>query len=282
MNIAILGSNGLLGSMLIPFFKNKKEWNIFEFQTSSKINNLANPENIKSLLSAQQFDVVVNLTALANVETCESNPQAAYESNAAINLNLAHFFKETSTQLIHISTDHIYDKKEGSIEEDIVLNNIYAYSKLLGDTYLSKHKNHLIFRTNFFGKSNNAKKSFTDWLNDSAVQNNSISLFNDVYFNPVHYSTIFTFIELGIKNKYTGIFNLGSSTILNKAEFAEFFLKKTHSEYKNYKIGSIELNPHLIKRPRQMGMNCQKLEKEFNFKLPTLHEELDKVINEYR
>lgn len=281
MNIAVLGSNGLLGSMLVPMLYLNESWNLIEINTSSKVNDLSIYENMEKIFKNLKVDVLINLVALANVDQCEINPPLAYNSNARILKNLQAYFKNTNVKIIHISTDHLYNNTTPSKETEISLENIYAYSKYLGELYLSKHQNHLIFRSNFFGKSNSTKNSFTDWLQQSASNNTPITLFNDVYFNPIHYSTLYNFIKIGIQKNITGTFNLGSSTNLNKADFSINFLNKINSNYKNYRIDSIRTNSTLARRPKLMVMNCELLEKTFKEKCPSLQEELQKAINEY-
>ena len=62
--------------------------------------------------------------------------------------------------------------------------NYYAKTKVFCEDYIKKTKKiFLIIRTNFFGKGNKFKKSFSDKI--LLALSKKINLFDDVYFNPI-------------------------------------------------------------------------------------------------
>ena len=109
-----------------------------------------------------------------------------------------------------------------------------------------------------------------------------INGFDDIYFNPLSLDTLADLINQVIKVKPFGIFNLGSLEGMSKLEFIYIFATKL-----GYSKDLIDAIPFTkgdkvqAKRPMSMIMNCKKIQNKLNTKLPTLSEEIDKVIESY-
>ena len=72
----------------------------------------------------------------------------------------------------------------------------------------------VILRTNFVGKQSKLRKlSFTDWIYLTSLKK-KINGFKNIYFNPLHTSSLCKVIEkiINYKNIY-GIFNAGSKKV---------------------------------------------------------------------
>ena len=80
-----------------------------------------------------------------------------------------------------------------------------------------------IFRTNYIGKT---KTNLTSWIYNN-LKKKKIKLMHlkNIYFSPLHVSTLVSLIEKSMKKKIVGVFNLGSKNKISKAEFAEKFSK---------------------------------------------------------
>jgi dTDP-4-dehydrorhamnose reductase len=163
-----------------------------------------------------------------------------------------------------------------------VLQNYYAYSKFLGDIFASRIDS-TILRTNFFGNNPKFKeKGFTGWIMKSLVSQKKINGFDDIYFNPLSLDTLADLINQVIKVKPFGIFNLGSLEGMSKLEFILIFATKLG--YSKDLINAIPFNKGdeaQANRPMSMIMNCKKIQNKLNINLPTLSEEIDKVIKSY-
>ena len=93
--------------------------------------------------------------------------------------------KNYQPHLIHISTDQVYSGNGPHLEINPNPVNVYGMTKLKGESIFDAMPSTVI-RTNFFGKSLISKrKSFTDWLFNSVKAKESITVFNDVFFNPL-------------------------------------------------------------------------------------------------
>jgi dTDP-4-dehydrorhamnose reductase len=289
MNIVVLGSNSLLASLIMPSLRNSLGHDdIIEITTSSKISDLSVLENLKKVIKETKPHLIINLTAMTNVDFCQSNAVLAYNSNSKICQNLSIISQSLSSEekfkIIHISTDHLYHSPNNaeSAEENVTPFNIYAYSKLLGEQYISEVQGTLILRTNFFGKSNIPRLSFTDWLFQSASNNNEISLFNDVYFNPISSSSLANLLSECIKKNIAGVYNLGTNDGMSKADFAINFFSNMGLTYKNYKLIDYKDSKLTTPRPLNMKMSVQKIEKALGKKMPSLKTEIQNIAKDYK
>ena len=284
--LLILGASGYLGSFLKLYFMNS-EYDVVSHSYSSNkdiVFDASNYHEINAALIKYSPQILINTAGYTDVDGCESNPNQAYLVNAKITDNIVKSIEANrlDTHFIHISTDHVYDKKEGSFEDEIVLKNYYAYSKFLGDIFASRIDS-TVLRTNFFGNNPKFKeKGFTGWIFKSLASQKKINGFDDIYFNPLSLNTLADLINQVIKVKPFGIFNLGSLEGMSKLEFILIFATKLG--YSKDLINAIPFNKGdeaQANRPMSMIMNCKKIQNKLNINLPTLSEEIDKVIKSY-
>ena len=274
--ILIIGHKGYLGRNLNEKLKKIKKFTIVNSRQSKRI-DFSNLSISKKILNQSKPDLIINCAAKTNIDFCEKNKKIAYNSNAKIVNNLSRYCLEKNIRLIHISTDHLYNnKKKFNSESSHSILNYYAYSKFKGE-YYAKKCNSLILRVNFFGYDRK-KKSLINWILISSKKNKRINLFEDIYFSPLYIDTIIKFIIKLIPSKKKGIYNIGSKNEISKSDFILSIAKKFNlklnyniikfSEFKNYKTI----------RPKNMGMNTNKFQKEFRIKLPSIEEEINKLI----
>lgn len=282
MRCLVFGGNGLLGSRLSNRISSKYE--VFRSSRNSEFFScFGDGESVNKIIQELKPNCILNCSAFADVNGCENDPLKAFQINAlgareiSDSINLI----DRSIRLIHISTDHFYDAKDASTENQILPKNIYAYSKLLGEKYIN-NDNALILRTNFFGKSSTSKNSFSDWLFENLSLSNTLNLFDDIFFNPLSISTLEDLIFGLINSSNTGIFNLGSSSFMSKYDFGMKFCEEAGFDCESIVKTSSGSTNHFDKRPKSMIMNVIKFQNEFDIILPNLEEEITKSVKEYK
>ena len=285
-SVLILGSSGLLGSELVSGQYLKKYKIISQSKKSLTDFNidLEDFDQVYKMLDEVRPDIIINLVGLTDVDHCEKFPSEAYNLNVKTVKNLVNAIQKYSFNsfLVQVSTDQVYDSEGLCSEKNINLSNYYAFSKYCGEL-IAAQTNSVILRTNFFGKSKVlSRNSLTDWLYRELTEGNDIKVFEDVWFNPLSTYTLCEMIELVVEKKINGVFNLGSNYAMNKAEFAFHFARALNLSTSNMKKISVSnanfLNAH---RPKNMIMNLTKFEKDYNFKLPKLIEEIELTAKEY-
>ena len=262
--ILILGGNGTLGRYLSIALD--KKFNILKFNKRFRCNEQHQTE-IFNLIKNRNVDFVINAVGATDVKRCEEDEKYAYEGNILVPKVISKIQDRLSRTLsvINFSTDQVYDGSGNSGELDFKPINNYGHSKLLGEQKLVTNCCNL--RINYVSSSK-TRLSFSDWIIDTASSNKPVTLFTDVYFNPVDLNTIVACVEKVLHEKVEGTFNIGATQKISKAEFYMKFSKR---------LGFHNFNVTLAKyydifetpRPLDMSMNVEKA-LGANFALPNL------------
>jgi dTDP-4-dehydrorhamnose reductase len=189
MNIAVIGANGQLGSDVVDAFR--AQGHEVRALTHADI-ELSSLESVKSCLSSQPSDVVVNTAAMHHVENCEQEPQKAFTVNAIGARNLAIVTRDLGATLIHVSTDYVFDGKKGEpyVESDAPLPlNVYGNSKLAGECFVrTLNPQHFVLRTSaLYGKNPCRAKgglNFVDLMLKLAHERGRVRVVDNEFVSP--------------------------------------------------------------------------------------------------
>jgi dTDP-4-dehydrorhamnose reductase len=237
MNRVILfGSSGFLGSYLaksklnnielyqVERIKNSKFFMVRDKNNnSSKIMFDCNEKSISEILTAIKPQIIFNTAAIASIEQCASNPDAAYLANSFLPGWISKYSAMHECKLIHFSTDAVFGQngklfKES--EEPIPLS-IYGKSKLRGELAISSSDpKALIIRTNFFGWSLK-KVSLFNFFYNALDQNQEIEGFTNSFFTPIYVEEL---IEITLKlldHNFAGLIHVTGSDRISKFEFGQ-------------------------------------------------------------
>jgi dTDP-4-dehydrorhamnose reductase len=102
MKFAVLGAAGQLGRDLCPRLPGE----VVPLDRTRA--DLTNADQLKSTLTAERPDVVVNCAAYNFVDKAESEPDAAFAVNAWGVRNLARVCRDLDCVLVHFSTDYVF------------------------------------------------------------------------------------------------------------------------------------------------------------------------------
>ena len=267
--ILLTGSNGQLGYSCKEDLSEKFDL-ICTSRSKSKGTlqlDIFDRNAVSNTLKKFQPDIVINLSAFTDVNGCEKNPHLANKINFEGVKNICDNF---DGHLIHISSDYVFDGKDGPYDESSTTNpiSVYGTSKLKADEYIIKNKSHYtILRANVlydYHKKTNA--SFLKWVIESLQQNKAIKVVNDQWNNPTWTRNFYIFILKLIKKKGHGLLNYADNGIMTRYDFA-------------LKIANIfDLDTNLIeqiktkelkqeaKRPMKSGLITKKIENNYNIK----------------
>jgi len=285
--ILITGGTGLLGASLSSYLRNLS----YQVEVVSRNNDdfplrldLTDYFKVHDFLNKSKPDIIINLAALTNVDRCENFPNEAYLNNVKIPENLASWSAENQEEchIIQFSTDQVYGFDKIHLEEEVMISNVYGLTKYAGEMAF-KGLPCTVLRTNFVGKSlNKERKSLSDWAIEAVKDQQPITVFSDIFFSPLSLTTLIETVEKVIKNPKKGIFNLGSTSVLSKSEFVLGVLHGLNLSRELVTIGSSSSVELSAPRPKNMGMNSSLFEATFNIRLPSFHEEVIQVVEEYK
>lgn len=282
MKVLILGARGLLGSTLCQYLQYAGHL-VYHFSRNTQW-PCSSESEITDAISWSLRNIgpncVINLIAATNVDRCEEDPINA----TLLNYFVPHLLSKIclgGPYLIHISSDQVYSGNGPHLENNAKPINTYACTKLSGELPVIE-SGACVLRTNFFGKSQSAKRtSFSDWLVMAGRRGEKIKIFEDVLFSPLRMRTLSHAILRAMELQLTGLFNVGTLDGISKASFARLLFK--HLELDDSLLESSRLDNLGLyaKRPLDMRMNSAHFATTANFDLPSIEREINHEAIEY-
>tara|TARA_Y100000389_G_scaffold130765_1_gene128173 strand:- start:481 stop:1320 length:840 start_codon:yes stop_codon:yes gene_type:complete len=274
--ILILGSNGSLGSYLVRTLLNRK-FKVYA-QTRRKKSkyfcDFKNFENFNILVKKINPEIIINTISNTDVDLCENNFEKCFEDNILTSKIISEICGKKKIKQIYISSDQVYSGRGPHKEPNPLPLNNYGLSKLLAEKFTLKN-NGTVLRVNFIFK-HKKMKNFNDQVLLSGQK--KFLLFKNIFFSPLHISTLSEFISKNIFKLNSGIYNIGSYNKISKSNFIKQLTRITKIK-KEFIIANYSNKK--IKRPLDMSMNIDKVSKlsRLNY---NVNDEIFKLANEYK
>jgi len=282
--ILVLGGKGFLGSALVPFLL-KEGLEVFAQTRCPGTDYSCDPADaadLERLLSKTGPDIVVNLVAQTDVDFCETHPAEAFRANVGTLQALHKNVGQWRGSLVHLSTDQVYQGSGPHAEQDAAPLNVYGITKFAAEK-IAEAMEGTILRTNFVGAFPQGKKpTFCDWLVRSLRARESILVFEDVLFSPIHISSLCRAIARVIQAPAQGIFNVGSTDGLSKADFAIELGRRLGLPTECLQRGNSLQKKLQAVRPKDMRMNCKKFIQTYGLSLSSVEQTLQHTAADYR
>lgn len=288
--ILITGSNGMLGQRLVEYFSKLNTIQILSTSVEEKsvFDNIdyiqcdiSNRNDIKKIIYDFCPDFIVNTAAYTNVDKSELERESAWK----INVKAVEYISETArvldAHLIHISTDYIFDGKNGPYTENDVPNPIgyYGRTKLASENVLRiSGIKYTILRTNvLYGTAKFSRPDFVKWVIDSLKNGKQINIVDDQVNNPTFIDDLVQAVSLIINKKREGVFNIGGSEFLKRYEFALMIAEYFNLDKKLInRIKTDELK-QTARRPLKSGLITIKAQSELGYKPHSIIQSLEQM-----
>jgi dTDP-4-dehydrorhamnose reductase len=161
------------------------------------------------------------------VDVAEKEPLAAFQVNALAVRNLATACRNADAQLVHFSTDYVFDGLAGRAyrEEDPTRPlGAYAVSKLAGELYARAYlETPLIIRTSgVFGPGGleTARGNFVELMLRLAAQNSPIRVVEDHVASPTYAPALAARTADLLERAAHGIYHVGGGTAISWFDWA--------------------------------------------------------------
>jgi dTDP-4-dehydrorhamnose reductase len=135
--IMVTGSNGILGRRIVEELIANGE---VPHQVDRKTVDLERKGALRKLILRHKPSVLIHCAALTGVDYCESHERQAMRVNAAaVDEAATAMFEEDDTKIVYISTDYVFDGKDGPYVHDEKPNPkcVYGKSKAVGEKYIT-------------------------------------------------------------------------------------------------------------------------------------------------
>jgi dTDP-4-dehydrorhamnose reductase len=285
--IIVTGSNGMLGQRTVEYYSSKENIELLATSVEDKSVidsvdyiscDIKSRDRIKKVIYDYCPDFIVHTAAFTNVDLSEKMREDAWKINVKGVEYIAEAARAIDAQIIHISTDYIFDGKNGPYHENDLPNPIgyYGRTKLASENALKISGTlFTILRTNvLYGYARNSRPDFVRWVINSLSKHEKIRIVKDQINNPTFIDDLVQAINKIIEFRKTGVYNIGGKEFLARLEFtnriAEFFnLDKNLIT----PITTEELNQP-ARRPLKSGLWTLKAETELGYKPHSISESL--------
>ena len=286
--ILITGSNGLLGQKLVHLLKEKH--NVIATSLGSclisnqsdfiyQILDITDEYNIGKIFNMYKPKYVINTAAMTNVDACEDYKNLCDDINVKAVNYLSTACEKYNSHLIHISTDFIFDGKNGPYDEDDEANPLsyYGLSKLKSEQVLQKSNcKWAILRTILlYGTAENLERNnIVLWARKALKDSQELNIIDDQFRSPTLAEDLAQACYLVIEKEAIGVYNASGKDIMSIYEMVERmadFYQCDKSQIN--RISSTTLNQK-AKRPTKTGFILDKSIKELGYKPHSFEEGL--------
>ncbi|MBI72115.1 MAG: dTDP-4-dehydrorhamnose reductase [Candidatus Marinimicrobia bacterium] len=279
--VLITGSGGILGSELSN--RLNELFDVLALPKSSRNNflDITDFDMMYSIFKNFEPDFVINCAAFTNVDSCESNKQIARNVNVKGLMNLLKCMSKNS-KMIHISSDYVFDGKNGNYKENDMKEpiNYYGKTKLEADNLLmGSNSNYLIIRPNVLYSSNLNENHFLSWVVNSLKEKNEINVVNDQISNPVYVTDLVEVILSSLFVEYNGVYHFGSEDVISRYDFALLIsriFRLDRNLINPIKTSSLK---QVAKRPKKSFLNCNKIVNDLKIDLYSSEYSLMRIYN---
>ena len=264
--ILIIGGNGQLGNCLN---KLSSEYTLdYEFHfTDYDTLDITNQKQINEYFSEYEPHYCINVSAYTAVDLAEQEKEKAFAINAEGVKHLAEACAEKGIDLIHISTDYVFDGDTNiPYSEDNFTNplSVYGASKLEGENLaLENNPKTIIIRTSWlyseFGKN------FVKTMLNLFGSKDELNVVADQFGQPTNANDLAEVIMkiISTEEKEYGVFHFSNYPETTWFDFAKKIAELSKSKIKINPI-STEQYPTPAKRPMRSTMCLDKIENSYN------------------
>lgn len=247
MKILVIGSEGNIGTKLVPYLKlcghsvlscDQNQG----FRPEYAVVNILHSGDLTSLFLTFKPDVVYLLAAMVSRVTCENSPCLAVDTNLSGLNNVIQLCKTHNSKLIYFSTSEVYGNIGGVLSEDRECepNNLYGLTKYLGEKLVQYFlKDAIIVRPFMFydedetrGDHRSAMIRFSYHLS----RKEKITVHKGSKRSWMHISDGVRVLERLMYVKEFHVVNIGSDELINAEKLAEKMCNLYGLEYQDYVI----------------------------------------------
>lgn len=288
--VLVTGSNGLLGQKITE--KILKEGGVNLIATSKGENrfpvkegyiyadmDILNPDEVKAVIEKYKPDAVIHTAAMTNVDTCEDQKELAFALNVEAVITLIAVCEQHNIQLVHLSTDFIFDGEDGPYAEEAAPNPLsyYGETKLLAEEAIKNSQcKWAILRTIIvYGiVSDMSRSNIVLWAKGALEKGQPLNIVNDQWRMPTLAEDLADCCLLAVSHDAQGVYNASGKDMMSISELvarvADFWnLDKSLIN----EISAATLN-QTAKRPACTGFILDKAMTELNYQPHSFEEGL--------
>lgn len=228
--VLLTGGSGLLGKEIL---KNLPE---ILAPTRSEF-DVTNFDQIDGFLRDADIDTIIHAAAFTSPPLIDKDPINALRINIVGTSYIAEICALRNIRLVYISTDYVFKGDKGNYGEmdEVLPQNLYAWSKLGGECAVKMHEDSLIIRTSFCEPVFPYDKAFVDQY----TSRDSVEIIAPLILK-------ITFIK-----DLKGVIHLGTE----RKTVKELAVKLGKAD-----VGDLKISEVSFKVPKDTSFNCGKID----------------------
>ena len=176
--VAILGATGLLGTELLGVLREAGHTVLAPTRHELDVTDYA---ALESFFTTHKPDIVINATALINVDALEEDPYLGWQVNALAAGAVARALCRAAphARLIHISTNYVFGDEKNTYHEDdaVAPINVYGQTKAVGESLVAHYGSQANLAYNIVRTSwlyGPAKDTFVDYVAKTLLKGDAV------------------------------------------------------------------------------------------------------------
>lgn len=279
--ILVSGSNGLLGQKITDLSLLDPEIELIATSVGPNRHpiksgyiyeefDVLDPKRLEQLVDKYHPDAIIHTAAMTNVDACELDHDKCYALNVISVQNLINVCQNRDIQIVHLSTDFIFDGEDGPYTEEAEANPLsyYGQTKLESELILKNSSCHwAILRTIIvYGIVNDmSRTNIVLWAKSALEKGESINVVNNQWRMPTLAEDLAQCCLLAVKKNAKGVFNASGKDLMSILEIVERV-----ADY--YGLDKSVINPisseslnQAAKRPKRTGFILDKTIRELGY-----------------
>jgi dTDP-4-dehydrorhamnose reductase len=183
--------------------------------------DVADPEAVELAFEEHSPELVVNAAAYTNVDGCEESMELAYSVNALGPRNLAQACERRGCELLHVSTNYVFDGRGERLYEPFDPPNpisAYGRTKLAGEELVMRLTNrwYVVRSAGVYGRGHN----FVRTMLRVAGGRDSLKVKDDEFISPTYARDLAAGIAGIVEDGCYGLYHLTNAGSCSWYEFA--------------------------------------------------------------
>ena len=267
--VVVTGSGGLIGSYLVgSAFRWVPGWRVVGL-TRHEL-DLTDRSAVRDLWQRLKPEAIVHCAAISKAVACQDHPELARRVNVEATDHLADLASGSGARLLLLSTDHVFDGRQGSYTETDPVSplTVYGETKVAAERLVLAHERHLVLRTSLnAGLSPTGDRSFVEELLLAWRARRPLTLFTDEYRCPIPAAVTARAIWELIRTAPSGLYHLAGQERLSRWDLGQLMASLYPELEPSVRPGTLRDYAGPARSP-DLSLNCDKVRRHLSFQLP--------------
>lgn len=228
MKVLVTGAGGQLGSELMELMP-ARGYKVIGLSREEL--DISDAEAVEGSLRKHRPGLVINAAAYTNVDGCEEETELAYRVNALGPRNLAQYGERLGCELLHVSTNYVFDGSSSRPYEPFDLPNpisAYGRTKLSGEEYVKclSSRFYIVRTAGVYGMGHN----FVRTMLRLAGERDTLKVKDDEFISPTYARDLAGGMIRVIESGMYGVYHITNAGFCSWYEFAREIFKLSGRE----------------------------------------------------